>query len=114
MNHPQKFRVWDKANRRWVTEGEVSISSKGELLGWYVAQTGNSREDLEVCWFTGIKDKYGVDVYEKDLERVTDGTNTWTTHVHFDVEHGRWHRFDDYKYGEVVGNIYENTELLER
>ena len=86
-------------------------------------------EDVEIMMSTGIKDEKGIEIYERDIVKVTDddgrtdfsdgGIGTvrelkdlgmWYIdgQVHnslFDIKHCY--------YIEVIGNIHENVELLE-
>ena len=91
-------------------------------------------KDFELLQSTGIFDKNGTEIYEGDiLLRQTSDKDSWKTIVlvkRGKVElsflrkpynkrtdnHIRWHR-TTYQgldtYGEIIGNIYENPELLE-
>lgn len=121
QNRVIKFRAWDAESKEmiWVqgltfeyTTGPVVIGNLGE----------NWKEDLgklPVMQFTGLHDKNGKEVYEGDVLQDDYGNNSevaWS-----EVASG-WVRMDDVKevritvypfpMYEVIGNIYENPELI--
>lgn len=92
--------------------------------------------DLVLMQPTGLKDKNGLDIFEGDVVKVSDGGNeedSYTSVVKYYSDEG-YPAFDieapsswyyesnvlstimggDYETIEVIGNIYENPNLLEQ
>ena len=104
--------------------GEATI---GEWF-WY--------RDLELMQSTGLKDKNGVEIFEGDVVKVSDGSNEEDSYFSvvknyadegypaFDIEApSSWHYESnilaaimggEYETIEIIGNIWENPELLEQ
>lgn len=122
-----KFRAWDETNN--------------EMIPWVYLLNGHNLRNVfmrpEMCGLvlmqsTGMKDKNGVEIFESDLVKITvsNGFDHLEDALSI-VKEAEYHSglickllsntleyriFDEeatgYQY-EVVGNIYENPELLE-
>lgn len=120
-----KFRVWDKNLQILGTVSNIDFEH--EEVTFYIddeeeLDTCQLLKDVEIMQSTGLKDKNGKEIYEGDIVRNTHtgsvGRVHWCVHntgFFYYVEKDK----KDYtvfraKYNlEVIGNIYENRELLE-
>lgn len=111
---PIKFRAWDKKTKKWVDSKNLYINSAtGEAYTKY-GELGKWDDDLVLMQFTGLLDKNGKEIYEGDILdcRSLNGNE----HVYnYEVKIPDFFQEIWSKQGEnvfVVGNIYENPELL--
>ena len=136
MNREIKFRVWDKTRNELFTyinecgvkqlnfNQEMAIESV-ELFEYlpseiFVFKTLDI-DDVELMQFTGIKDKNDVEIYEGDIvnfDKVEWGGDDNIHVVTWDKTYGCWcfggGSISDMEFREVIGNIHENPELLEK
>lgn len=118
-----KFRAWDKKDKLWVA-------------GWSIGQAGVQTETSNKVFmqYTGLQDKNGKEIFEGDvmpivIENLGESIKTVNGVVKF--EQGQWnikyfHPFQKEIYlanlyslleraeKEVIGNLYENPELLDK
>lgn len=101
---PIKFRAWDRDNKVML---ENTFGIEGLSL--------ENRECCNAMQFTGLLDKNGKEIYEGDLIKHLDTGNV--SEVCFEPQ--GWWAIDNgaslFMYNkscEVVGNIYENPDLL--
>ena len=125
-----KFRAWHKITKQFIDLNGFSIAfgnmrNKGEVYS--ITEQGVLREtaieQVEIMQYTGLHDKNGKEIYEGDIVRffVSHGaegipsTEEMQSNVHY--ANGLLYPMADFMYDhyiyEVIGNIYENPELLE-
>lgn len=118
-NRKIKFKVWDNWNKKFLDYGEVDIwdlvFTEPKLME-EIYTDGMANEWLEFLQDTGITDKNGVEIYNGDIVR--DGDDIFE----IKFQEGRFVGVMDENIildlsefaedCEVIGNIYENKELL--
>ncbi|MBC3005083.1 hypothetical protein H7914_08835 [Staphylococcus epidermidis] len=126
-----KFRVWDNAvNKMWNV---VTIYIKDEWVkvndGSIYGITKDLVRDYVLMQSTGLKDKNGTEIYEGDIvefkypydKRIkTKGIIVWNDNkacfgicMKETTEQYELYRITAENYLTVIGNIYENQDLLE-
>ena len=117
MNREIKFRIWANYLNRFYTK---------EYCGEEVYVDENHIYEPDTCqqvWqqYTGVKDKNGKEIYEGDIIQFSDlryeilfDQFQWVAVCPYynKYHHPKINPFRSCMNGEVVGNIFENPELL--
>ena len=113
-----KFRVWDKAqNKMYLWENFRMKVNNG---GWEIIPNDNQptkRDRFEIMQYTGLNDKNGKEIYEGDIVKTDHFQESNIIIWGFHSDHSSymyqlgWNLWEDVIY-EVLGNIYENPELI--
>jgi len=135
-----KFRAWHKESQKMLPEygvlakiewGENYVPNK---IGVYEYRQINEQgdgdwdgfelDDFELMQYTGLKDKNGKEIYENDIVHIIEYLEgeVWNSENHFGIivfNNGKFDFTNAYNHQslqkttvEIVGNIFENPELI--
>ena len=122
-----KFRVWCKTNQEWEKD-EICITNKEHYIitnPKFTRVTNIDPQYHEINFCSGLKDKNGKLIYESDILKFRFGNSYRIGIVKcvstiWDVSNAQIVQgafvggalINCHKNSEVIGNIYENSELL--
>ncbi len=122
-----KFRAWDKVNNKLVDVISINFSLEtvfakvNSVMAQDVEAYDFVDENIELMQSTGLEDKNGTEIFEGDILRYfEDKIGVVKHHKHQFYVEGFYCADMDIPYDafseniefEVIGNIYENSELL--
>ena len=127
MSREFKYRAWLKEEKKMVivetiefSEKSIQYLEKNEIIDAYLLRT-TFLEDIELMQYTGQKDKNGKEIYEGDIIICKYGPEITMEVKWIDEGFRTLGKYNGDNYvgyvknsAEVIGNIYENPELLGR
>jgi uncharacterized phage protein (TIGR01671 family) len=118
-----KFRIWDKINS-CMLDWERLLNAPD--LPEFLKHNEEDGHYSHLMQFTGLRDKNGKEIFEEDILETRDDDGSFYLKVIYDEEYARYWFVDEadngYCYAPdefdrdeilVIGNIYENPELLQ-
>lgn len=120
MNREIKFRVFNHNIKHMYdvygfNQRQIQWAKEDGSLGGSFSYVGNSKKNFTLLQYTGLKDKNGKEIYEGDIMgwECYEGTKhqvRWVVEYNLNQGFKTW---SSTKNDEIVlGNIYENPELL--
>ena len=120
-----KFRAWLKNDKEMINVDEIHwFNGELDIIGDYITFVRKA-DEIELMQSTGLKDKNGEEIFEGDIvdykgrKAVIKWHGSYANFIYRFVDElqervSEWHPlFLAYYHFEVIGNIYENKELLE-
>lgn len=137
-----KFRAWDKMENRLVNVLELILNSAGQVqeigvrMGYEIGNrlTFILRGNFELMQYIGLKDRKGKEIYEGDILEFADVDIKGNDLINIASVHFRKGRYEFkhaktlesryinnsnhdelfyiFNHSKILGNIYENRELL--
>ena len=130
-----KFRVWIKTEKRMIeTDDLLDIDYENKEIVtqqvYFVNGLPDDRDiycydfdEIELMQSTGLKDKNGKEIFEGDIVKMAKDVYSEPTYYEVVRHRGGAYRLESKQHGcelwlrhadcEIVGNVYENPELLE-
>ena len=122
-----RYRAWDTTNKEMFKD-TFSITESGQVV---VVEQEDVMcppdyvfvDNLVIMQSTGLKDKNGKEIFEGDIVKMSKDVYSEPTYYEVVRHRGGAYRLESKQHGcelwlrhtdcEVVGNVYENPELLE-
>ena len=131
MKNRPKFRAWSKVREEMINDYDLAITSDGSILAGDLnydvesSMLADVTDNVVIMMSTRLKDINGTEIYEGDIIQHSEKPNPCFSYPFkvIQARTGEW-RLDNFRCGtvlafsnqdelEVIGNIYENPELLE-
>ena len=121
-----KFRAYDSGSLSHMYKPDEVMVGNGDI--WIIDEDSCDNEwivnnDLNLMQSTGLKDKNGKEIFEGDVVKMAKDVYSEPTYYEVVRHRGGAYRLESIQRGcelwlrhadcEVVGNVYENKELLD-
>ena len=121
-----KFRAYDSGSLSRMYQPDEVMAGNGDI--WIIDEDSAAGEwivnnDIHLMQSTGLKDKNGKEIFEGDVVKMSKDVYSEPTYYEVVRHYGGAYRLESKQHGcelwlrhtdcEVVGNIYENKELLD-
>lgn len=124
MTREIKFRAWDEDKKEIIFLDQIVLCAV-PMIGLRQGKKSDTQvtSQFPFMQYTGLKDTSGVDIYEDDIMQDEEG-DIFQVYFNQDqaqfkcdlIGEGGQRIFDEFSiqdcHGIVIGNIYENPELL--
>lgn len=118
-----KYRAWDSWRKRMSVVDRIYIDTEGVRLYDDFGEYWRDFRDIKLMQSTGLVDKNGKEIFEGDIVKMAKDVYSEPTYYEVVRHRGGAYRLESKQHGcelwlrhtdcEVVGNVYENPELLE-
>lgn len=126
-----KFRAWDKQEKQMMKVSAISLENKEIGVKNFRTYHFFRIKNIELMQYTGLKDKNGTEIYEGDIVKFTHKIGYGWGNNKGDIAEIKY-MIDGVSFSgfgfrnsvpltankanklEVIGNIHENPELLEK
>lgn len=120
------FRAYDSGSLSYMYQPEEVMVCDGNI--WIIDEDSVAGEwivnnDIHLMQSTGLRDKNGKEVFEGDIVKMAKDVYSEPTYYEVVRHYGGAYRIESKQHGcelwlrhtdcEVVGNVYENKELLD-
>ena len=121
-----KYRAYDGGSLSRMYQPDEVMVGNGDI--WIIDEDSVSGEwivnnDIHLMQSTGLRDKNGKEIFEGDIVKMSKDVYSEPTYYEVVRHRGGAYRLESKQHGcelwlrhddcEIVGNVYENKELLE-